>query len=137
MVSSIVDIGNAEANATVIQNTEKAVDNHVSQISVNVHGKDERRREKDAIVAKGFERMDVHIVEGLWILVIMMDFVEGAIQWGPMKTNVPIVLQYTLIDMSNEESKHMIRQAVLVVCPIDAGMATHNHLSSQFKSIQG
>lgn len=51
MVSCIVDVGKADVDATVIQNSGQTVYDHIRQISVYVHWKDEGRREKDAIVS--------------------------------------------------------------------------------------
>lgn len=124
-------------DAAVVENAGEAVHHHVSQVGVDVHGKDQRRREEDAVVTERFERVDVHVIEGLWVLVVMMDFVEGSIERSPVQAHVPVVLQQALVDVTTQEAEGVVRQAVLLVVPVDFRMATHNHLISCVHQSQG
>lgn len=80
MVVAVIDSGvysmKRNAHATVIQNPADTHHNHVPYKRVAMHMSDERWRIKYAVISKGFERVDVHVIPWLWIFVIMMYFMK-------------------------------------------------------------
>lgn len=76
--------------------------------------------------------MDVHIVEWLWVLVVVMDFVESSVKRSPMQAYMPVVLEQSLVNMSANESKSVIHPTVSFVVPVHSRMASHYQLFEFF-----
>lgn len=73
MVGSVIKSRHLKADATVVQHASQAINSHVSQPCIYMHWQHQRRREQDAVIAKTFQRMNHHVVVGLWVLVVVVD----------------------------------------------------------------